>query len=116
MPPLTREDIEEFAAWFEHLVANTNPDDMCMPPEKYRSTAAWLQLFGMGAVDANSDVKPWNMPPDIADFYSGVWYANRLAALRVAQRQGAVKPKSPLDFTDRGKGPGPLFGGDVSGW
>jgi len=111
MPPLTREDIEEFAAWFEHLVANTNPDDMCMPPEKYRSTAAWLQLFGMGALDADSDVKPWNMPQDIADFYAGVWYANRLAALRVAQKQGNKKT-----LMDHREGKGPLFGGDVSGW
>ncbi len=110
MPHLNREAVEQLAAWFEHIASNTNPDDMCMPPDEYRSTAAWLQLHGIEAVDSESDIMPWNMPDDVADFYSKVWYASRLAALRVAQRESTRKIN-----IDHREGKGPLFGGS-GGW
>jgi len=103
----TREETEQLAAWLAHLTTNTDPDELQMPPQFYWPVAAWLQMAGAGIVDADSDMKPWNMPTDVAAYFVHVWYAARRAAIAVARNA----PPNTSGVFDMKRGSGPLFGG-----
>lgn len=100
---MTPQEIEELTDWLLHIATCTDPLLLRMPPDVYKPVAAWLQMSGAGLVDCDSDMKPWNMPQDLVDFYCDVWFAAKLATMRAARRE------PPTDFK---RGGGPLFGGD----
>jgi hypothetical protein len=83
---LSGEQMAELIRWFESLAMAEDPSDVLKPPAFYRATAAWLQMYGLDMVDERSDIMPWNMPEPLADYYSDVWYAQRVAIVAAHKR------------------------------
>jgi hypothetical protein len=101
MAPLSASDKDELATWFASLASNEDPDKVMPVPECYKPVAAWLQMYGNDIVnEQNEDMKPWNMPEPLVEYWADVWYANRVGMLRAFQQQKAVDghgvPRTPL--------------------
>lgn len=87
MMGLTDAEKEELATWFASL-SNHAPDAVLPVPECYKAVIAWSQMYGSDIVDErNEDLKPWRMPQHLVDFWSDVWYASRVGALRAMREQ-----------------------------
>lgn len=77
---LTPEELQELSEWMEHLNTNGNPDEVRPIPECYKGTIVCMTLKNMGI--EGDDLRPWNIPQPVIDFYADVWLAHQKSALR----------------------------------
>jgi hypothetical protein len=90
MASLSAADKEELATWFTSMATNTDPNNVMPIPDCYKPVAAWLQMYSNDIInEQDTDMKPWNMPSEIVEYWADVWYANRVGMLRAFQEQKA---------------------------
>jgi hypothetical protein len=96
MGPLSVGDKEELATWFALTATNTDPDKVLPVPNCYKPIAAWLQMHGSEMLnEGDTDLKPWNMPQALIEYWADVWYANRVGMLRALQQQKDEHTEAP---------------------